>query len=249
MANLIKQEIGFTQVKNDILQDRTLSLKAKGLFAILFSKPDGWDFSADRLQQENTDGRKTILAGLKELENKGYLARKRLGTGRVEYHLKWTQSAEKELGVEGPKVPLRHRAEKDTISNTELVSNKEIYILPEWLNKKAWDAWLAYRKERKQKMTTMTIKRQIAFLEFHKQDHTKIIARSIQNGWTGLFAMPENKPQKPYDSRAGDALRKMEKMQQDAEDKRIREENARNNDQVRAVHHSIKALADSKTMD
>jgi len=59
--------------------------------------------------------------------------------------------------------------------------------LPGWLDKEAWSEWEQYRKEIKKKLTPLTIKQQIRFLEKNKNDHIEIINTSISNGWTGLF--------------------------------------------------------------
>ena len=69
-----------------------------------------------------------------------------------------------------------------------------IIELPEWMDKKVWSDWEEYRKEKKQKLTPMTIKQQIKFLEKNKADHIQIIQTSIQNGWRGLFEIKRKLP-------------------------------------------------------
>jgi hypothetical protein len=44
MSKLKKYVRNYTQVPNDIINDKRLSLKAKGLYLFLVSKPDNWDF-------------------------------------------------------------------------------------------------------------------------------------------------------------------------------------------------------------
>jgi hypothetical protein len=60
---------------NNVLNDIELSFKAKGLYTYIQSKPDGWDFSIERIGLQSKDGRESVAAGLKELENAGYLKR------------------------------------------------------------------------------------------------------------------------------------------------------------------------------
>jgi len=86
---LSKEDVGFTQIKNDVLYSPTISLKAKGLFAYLYSKPDNWDFSGDRIAADMLEGRKTIYATLKELEDAGYISRSRLSDGHMNYYITW----------------------------------------------------------------------------------------------------------------------------------------------------------------
>tara|TARA_R100001086_G_C11847959_1_gene260622 strand:- start:8374 stop:9063 length:690 start_codon:yes stop_codon:yes gene_type:complete len=86
--NFKKDQIPFTQVANEVLQDPKLSAKAKGIYAYLYSKPEGWDFAIERIAQEFTDGERAIRSGIQELEANGYLYRERLQSGRVVYLLK-----------------------------------------------------------------------------------------------------------------------------------------------------------------
>lgn len=80
-----KIEVPFTQVANSILNDKKLSFKAKGVFAYIYSKPDGWDFSSYRISKDSTDGCDAIGTAVKELTNAGYLRTEKLNTGRVRY--------------------------------------------------------------------------------------------------------------------------------------------------------------------
>ena len=88
-TNLKRKVIPFTQVPNELLYNPDISFKAKGLWAYMSAKPEGWQFSADRIAEETKEERKAILAGLKELSEWGYITAKKLGTGRVEYTLHW----------------------------------------------------------------------------------------------------------------------------------------------------------------
>lgn len=84
---LKKQDIPFTMVANEVLRRNDLSLKAKGMYAYLFSKPDDYEFSGHRIQKDSTDGRHSTFASLKELENKGLLLRVKYQDGRMGYRL------------------------------------------------------------------------------------------------------------------------------------------------------------------
>ena len=134
---LQREKIPFTLIANEVLKDAKLSLKAKGLYAYLFSKPDDWDFSSTRMATEMMEGRKTIMTTLRELEEKGYLDRIRLGNGKMEYTLRYSEkslSPKKELGVEDPKSPLGtgafgHGGEREPISNTESTTKTEEKVI------------------------------------------------------------------------------------------------------------------------
>lgn len=68
---------GFTVISNDVLNNTALSWKAKGLFAYLWSQSDLWDFYEVEVLKHSTDGRASLRAGIKELEEHGYLKRYR----------------------------------------------------------------------------------------------------------------------------------------------------------------------------
>lgn len=115
---LTKEEIGFTQIKNEVLQDKNLSFKAKGIFCLIYSKPDDWDFSVKRLAFESKDEYKSINSGIKELEENGYLERHKLSNGRKEWYIKFSQVAKKPSSRNG-NLPKRQLDKTDTISNKE----------------------------------------------------------------------------------------------------------------------------------
>lgn len=66
---------GFTVASNAFIEDPQLSAKAKGILLYILSKPDGWNFSIDRMMREMKDGKESLTTGVKELEQHGYLFR------------------------------------------------------------------------------------------------------------------------------------------------------------------------------
>lgn len=131
MSSLRKEKINFTQVANYVLYDDKLSLKAKGLYAYLFSKPEGWEFSSYRIAEEVKDESRSIQTTLRELEQEGYLERKRRGDGKVDYLIRHkTLNAETAVRVDKPnsrksiqdtrpRLLKEQTAERAVISNTE----------------------------------------------------------------------------------------------------------------------------------
>lgn len=65
----------YTTICNDALNDPNLTLKAKGLWAFIMSKPDEWAINYRGLSKQLKEGQGAILAALKELETTGYLVR------------------------------------------------------------------------------------------------------------------------------------------------------------------------------
>ena len=65
----------FATTPNELLYNPEISLRAKGLYGYIQAKPDGWNFSAERIATESKEGLHAIRMALKELENHGYLQR------------------------------------------------------------------------------------------------------------------------------------------------------------------------------
>lgn len=75
---VINRDTQFTIIGNRIIQDRSLSLKAKGIASLMFSLGDGWEVSVERLMEYSIDGRDAVRTAIIELENAGYLRRERV---------------------------------------------------------------------------------------------------------------------------------------------------------------------------
>lgn len=76
----------YTVISNSPLQDTRLSLKARGLLAYCFSLPPDWRYSIEGLVKSiGRDGRDAVRGALKELENCGYLKRRRLHDARGKF--------------------------------------------------------------------------------------------------------------------------------------------------------------------
>ena len=67
----------YTVVSNRILWDKRISLKARGLLIFCLGLPDGWEYSIEGLVKATGEGKTSIASGLKELEDNGYLRRRR----------------------------------------------------------------------------------------------------------------------------------------------------------------------------
>lgn len=98
MSKLTKQVVPYGMVPNLLLNDNLISLKAKGLFSFMQSKPDGWNFSVEKIAFQCKESKSAISEGLKELESFGFLIRKKQQTGNgfvVDYHLFFTPKRKK----------------------------------------------------------------------------------------------------------------------------------------------------------
>ncbi len=95
MSRLRKPQANYTQITNTLLRDKHLSLKAKGLYALLFSKPDDWTYIESVLIEESTDGKDSFRSAMRELIAFGWLTKQqtRKPDGTVG-HTEWWLSAD-----------------------------------------------------------------------------------------------------------------------------------------------------------
>lgn len=134
MSKLIKPQNNFTTIPNHIINDARLSFKSKGLFLYLISKPDGWFFSADRISNDCNDGKKSVLSGLKELENCGLLSRNNIRINGVFKGFDYVLSFDflpctpngSTVSPCSPKRQTQKRQTQNGSSNKDSLSKKEI---------------------------------------------------------------------------------------------------------------------------
>jgi hypothetical protein len=64
----------FTQISNEVLLDERLSFKARGILALLLSRPKNWKIYIDEIiERSDLDGKHSVRTGFKELKTFGYL--------------------------------------------------------------------------------------------------------------------------------------------------------------------------------
>lgn len=75
MSTIKKRSTGFAQIPNELLEDTNLSFKAKGLYAYMVSRPDGWQFYESQLSKVSKDGKDATNSALNELIDAGWIER------------------------------------------------------------------------------------------------------------------------------------------------------------------------------
>ena len=78
----INKNVNYTVMSNHHLQDKRLSLKAKGLLSYMLSLPDDWDYSLKGLTTGCRDGIDSVRSAVHELEDGGYLCRSKVRDAR-----------------------------------------------------------------------------------------------------------------------------------------------------------------------
>ena len=86
----IEKARDYTVMSNHHLWNTNLSLKAKGLLSLMLSLPENWDYTTKGLAHICKDGLDSICAGVRELEEQGYVIRERVRNsngqlGAIEY--------------------------------------------------------------------------------------------------------------------------------------------------------------------
>ena len=74
----VEKNKNYTTMSNYHLRDRNLSNKARGLLSTMLSLPENWDYTTRGLAAICKDGVDGITAQLRELEQFGYLSRRRI---------------------------------------------------------------------------------------------------------------------------------------------------------------------------
>lgn len=126
--HIVKQN-NFSIVSNAIIRDTNLSLKARGLFILMLSLPELWEFSVRGLSKIAGEGVDAIRSGLKELEKQGYLLRERERKadgrlGDMEYTL-----------YEEPQRPAQEETKQEVPTESEPIQENPMQEEPRQINK------------------------------------------------------------------------------------------------------------------
>ena len=73
IIKVVRHEHGFTVINNDVVRDRTLSFRARGILAMVLSHSDEWVTTHAWIEEQGTEGREAVRTALKELEAAGHL--------------------------------------------------------------------------------------------------------------------------------------------------------------------------------
>ena len=65
----------YVVLNKGFLEDKSISLKAKGIMAYLLSKPDNWQVYISDIANHCSCGEKAIRSGINELKLRGYIKR------------------------------------------------------------------------------------------------------------------------------------------------------------------------------
>ena len=125
----VERTKGFTVMSNYHLNDKTISLKAKGLLSQMLSLPESWDFTLRGLACINKESLDAIRTAVLELEEHGYITRrqKRGENGKlskIEYTIYEQPQQKQPLSprLENPNTVPQPRLEKPCLENPNTVN-------------------------------------------------------------------------------------------------------------------------------
>lgn len=121
----IEKTRDYTVMSNHHLRNTELSLKAKGLLSLMLSLPENWDYTTKGLARICKDGVDSICAGVRELEEQGYVVRERVRNpngqlGAIEYTI-----------LEQPRPPEREKPERENPVQVNPVLDNPVLEKPE----------------------------------------------------------------------------------------------------------------------
>ena len=126
----IEKTRDYTVMSNHHLRNTNLSLKAKGLLSLMLSLPEEWDYTTKGLARICKDGVDSICAGVRELEEQGYVIRERVRNpngqlGAIEYTI---------LEQPRPPEPGREKPERENPVQANPVLDSPVLGKPEQEN-------------------------------------------------------------------------------------------------------------------
>ena len=144
----------YVKIPNDLVDDPTISWKAKGLFCHMASKPDTWNFTVRSLASQFPDGKSAIFAALDELKERGWITFTKRANGQGKYKLETSlepesdnqyeampesdnrteadqpqsdnRTKEREPESDNPDLGYRTLRKSERISNTDALSNTNL---------------------------------------------------------------------------------------------------------------------------
>ena len=124
----IEKTRDYTVMANHHLRNTELSLKAKGLLSLMLSLPEEWDYTTKGLARICKDGVDSICAGVRELEDHGYVVRERIRNpngqlGAIEYTI-----------LEQPQEPKQEKPERENPVQANPVLDDPVLGKPEQEN-------------------------------------------------------------------------------------------------------------------
>jgi len=131
----VEKKKDYTCMSNHSLRNHNLSLKAKGLHALMLSLPEDWDYTLVGLKHICRESIGSINGAIQELEKEGYIIRTRARNEKgqltaIEYSIyevppETTENKASEPNVEKPHVENPHMEKPHVENRSQVNTNKQ----------------------------------------------------------------------------------------------------------------------------
>lgn len=205
---------GFTTVYRDVAQDERLSLKARGLFLLMQSLPDDWNYTVAGLAKKAGVGKDQIRSGLKELLDVGYLVKEQTHDegGKFAGNVYILQeeapplSGNPSTGNPSTVFPLtenptehnkdkKNKEKKNPLPPVEVYDAIESYIGDDPEYREAFDGFLANRTAMKKPVRTArainTIINRLRKVN-HRETEIAMLDKATESNWLTVYALKED---------------------------------------------------------
>lgn len=205
---------GFTTVYRDVAQDERLSLKARGLFLLMQSLPDDWNYTVAGLAKKAGVGKDQIRSGLKELLDVGYLVKEQTHNeaGKFAGNVYILQEEAPPLSgnptTENPSTvfpltenPTEHnkdkknKEKKNPLPPVEVYDAIDAYIGDDPEYREAFEGFLANRTAMKKPVRTArainTIINRLRKVN-HRETEIAMLDKATESNWLTVYALKED---------------------------------------------------------
>ena len=196
----VNKNKNYTIMSNYHLNEKNMSLKAKGILSLMLSLPENWDYSINGLATLSKDGKDSVMSALNELEELGYLVRTKLvkSNGQFDgydYDIYEKPNLDQPCSVK-PNMDNQTQINTNIINNNKLKTNinkkemiKENYFENDELNE-TFIEYLNLRKKLKAVKSDRAIKMLINELNNYDDDvKIKMLEQSIVNSWKSVYPL------------------------------------------------------------
>lgn len=213
MKTIIKKKENFTTVHNNLILDKNISWKAKGLLLYMLSRPTGWKYKSLEIAKNSTDGRDSVRNGLKELVENRYISRQKNSDGSLTYYIfednqqnnitdylekpKTENPFLKKPETENPKLE-NPKLDNPSLYKRKNTTKERIIVIKEYIYNserflETYDDFKKMRKTIKKPMTERAEKLLLKKLEEmtngDEETAIKILEQSILYNWQGIFEL------------------------------------------------------------
>lgn len=182
----VNKNVNYTVMSNHHLQDKRLSLKAKGLLSYMLSLPDDWDYSLKGLTVGCKDGLDSVRTAVLELEEHGYVRRQKVRNAKgqiIDYDYQVYESPVEDA----PAVPGKEGGPSNPSATKSPKSRMKPCSSPFWI----FQIWLSpiWKRQRNKILINKILKDKVLIYQ-GRQANPQILTRwkhksgrSSENGW------------------------------------------------------------------